>query len=155
MPDGNQPSRYVPSDSDPPPRGLMRRLMALSNALGLDRQERLDLAGMLLSRDVTSYKQLVHYDAVRLVDAMVGFGLVSAVKDLRDPCKRCGQRESATGPGGDCRACEAAWKAWTPPPEVAEVIEDAIFENAVQTPDVLAGIILRRLHEENYRVDRH
>lgn len=157
---------YVPSDSDPPPAGLMRRVFALCNALGLERDERIELAEMLLGRDIDSYKRLVHYDAVRLVDAMVGFGLVSALKDLRDPCRICGERESATGKNGECRACRDAWAAWTAPPEVAEVIADALLASGSfleeltdagrkEQAAIVAQQIAEALHAANYRIDHH
>lgn len=165
---------YVPSDSDPPPEGLRKRAFALANNIGLDRAERLELAEMLLQRDVTSWKHLVHYDVVRLVDAMVGVGLVAVLKDVRDPCRTCGQRESATGKNGQCKSCRDAWEAWTPPPDAADVVMDAVAgaltRLAVGTSmtdqqvaemamaileDGLGDKVLRALHENGYRTEHN
>lgn len=165
---------YVPSDSDPPPEGLRKRMFALANNIGLDRGERLELAEMLLGRDVTSWKHLVHYDAVRLVDAMVGVGLVAVLKDVRDPCRTCGQRESATGKNGQCTSCRRAWEAWTAPPEASEIVTDAIA-TAIMATATAAGLtdaqvtevvmalaehetgskVLAELHKQSYRVERN
>lgn len=165
---------YLPSDTDPPPPKLLKRAFALANALGIDRAERLELTEMLLGRDVTSWKQLVHYDVVRMVDAMVGVGLVSILKDVRDPCRTCGQRESATGKNGQCTACRKAWEAWTPPPEISEVVMDTVagalvrlaanldslddravadMAMAIMEDDLGAGV-LKALHDAGYSLTR-
>jgi len=151
----------------------MRRAFALANAIGLDRSERLELAEMLLGRDVTSWKQLVHYDVVRLVDAMVGTGLMAALKEVRDPCRTCGQRESATGKNGQCTSCRRAWEQWTPPPEASEVALDTVAGALMRAAD-RAGLtdqqvaelamaiaesdagasVLKALHDHGYHLGR-
>lgn len=49
---------------------------ALATECGLTRQDRIDLAEMLLKRDCVSWKSLSENEIGRLVDAMQGFAYV-------------------------------------------------------------------------------
>ena len=57
--------------------------MALCAENDLRREERIELAEMLLKRDVDSYKSLTEEEISRLVDALVGFELISTLLSLR------------------------------------------------------------------------
>ncbi|MGH9067754.1 MAG: hypothetical protein ACRD0J_09740 [Acidimicrobiales bacterium] len=49
-----------------------RLVMSLCGQVGLGREERIELAEILLSRDVQTYKGLNRHDAGRLIDALNG-----------------------------------------------------------------------------------
>ena len=55
----------------------LRKAMQYADRYGLDRDDRLHLAEVLLRRDVTSWKQLSEPDLVRLLDALEGFALIN------------------------------------------------------------------------------
>lgn len=50
--------------------------MERAKALGLTRDERIDLAQYLLRRDITSWTQLDEDQVLRLLDAIEGFELI-------------------------------------------------------------------------------
>ena len=54
-----------------------RKAMAYAKTYGLSRQDRLDLAEMILRRDVTSWKDLDEDQLTRMLDALEGFSLIS------------------------------------------------------------------------------
>jgi hypothetical protein len=51
----------------------------LSKEMGLTRDERIDLSQMILRRDVTSWKQLDDAQVTRMLEALEGYLLVSAL----------------------------------------------------------------------------
>lgn len=54
-----------------------RYLFALAGRYNLTRQERLELAELILRRDVRSWAYLSDQDAARLVDVLEGYALLS------------------------------------------------------------------------------
>lgn len=60
-----------------------RKAMHYASVYGLDRQDRLELAEMILRRDVTSWKDLTEPELIRILDALEGFGLVTHLRTSR------------------------------------------------------------------------
>ena len=58
-------------------------LMTLCTSLELAREDRLEIAEMLLARPVTTFRHLSAYEAQRLIDALNGFHLVWTVRQQR------------------------------------------------------------------------
>lgn len=57
----------------------------LAKEIGLTRSERMDLAEMLLRRDITSWKQLDDVQQCRILDALEGWMLIDVLLSLRPP----------------------------------------------------------------------
>jgi hypothetical protein len=53
--------------------------------IGLSRDERLEFSSYLLRRDITSWKQLDEAQVARLLDAIEGHELLTALFELRPP----------------------------------------------------------------------
>lgn len=65
------------SDDRVDPRVVkMRKALKYAHDFGLDRDDRLSLAEVLLRRDVASWKDLSEDQLVRLLDALEGYALV-------------------------------------------------------------------------------
>lgn len=60
-----------------------RKAMAYAKTYGLSRQDRLDLAEILLRRDVTSWKQLDDDQLTRLLDCLEGYALISHLRSVQ------------------------------------------------------------------------
>lgn len=60
-----------------------RKAMHYASLYGLTRQDRLDLAEMILRRDVASWKDLGEPELVRVLDALEGYGLVTHLLSSR------------------------------------------------------------------------
>ena len=77
-----------------------RKLMLLCDEIfGKDdraREERLQLAEYLLRRDIASFSQLEPHQVCRLLDALEGYELVTALKAMRPPA-------AFSGGGVPCR----------------------------------------------------
>lgn len=56
-----------------------RKLMMLVAEIGLTRDERIDLSQMILRRDITSWKDLDDTQVTRMLEALEGYLLVSAL----------------------------------------------------------------------------
>lgn len=73
----------VPADDeivpDPVPDTRRKRAFALADALHLTREERHELAEMLLKRDVASWGSLSNAEMGRMVDALEGYALTHAL----------------------------------------------------------------------------
>ena len=54
-----------------------RKLFVVADQLHLSREERIDLASMILRRHVSTWKELSDGQVVRLLDAMEGYALIS------------------------------------------------------------------------------
>lgn len=63
--------------SDTPELARRRKLYMLAKEVGLDRDDRLDLAEQVLYRDVESWKSLSDEEVLRLLDAIGGYILIS------------------------------------------------------------------------------
>lgn len=61
---------------------MRRKAMHYADLYGLERSERLEIAEMILRRDVTSFTQLDEAELQRVLDALEGFGLVAHVLQL-------------------------------------------------------------------------
>jgi hypothetical protein len=57
-----------------------RKLYLMAREVGLDRQDRLDLAEKLLWRDIETWKDLSEPEIGRLLDAMEGFELIQFLR---------------------------------------------------------------------------
>ena len=57
----------------------------LADELGFTRAERLELAEILLRRDISSWKQLNEAQYDRLLDAFEGWGLIGRLLGERQP----------------------------------------------------------------------
>lgn len=68
------------SDQSPQFRKLMT---LLRTEIGLTDDERIDLAQVILRRDITSYTQLDEVQIARLLDAAEGYEKISALLRLR------------------------------------------------------------------------
>lgn len=64
-------------DDGMPTDGFMRALQVRAKQCGLSREERLELAEVILRRDVTTWRGLTLREAQRLMDAMEGFGYIA------------------------------------------------------------------------------
>lgn len=60
-----------------------RKLMALSNEIGLTREERMEFSRALLWRDITSWSQLDDDQVVRLLDALEGYSKINWLLSVR------------------------------------------------------------------------
>lgn len=80
-------SAGVPTDK------MRKALHAMANELLLDRQDRLDLAEMMLSREVDSWGSFTFEDASKLLDAMNGYVYVRylRLRDREGVCDQCGK----------------------------------------------------------------
>ncbi len=56
-----------------------KKLMTYADAIGLTREERLEVASYQLRRDITSWSQLDHNQVLRLLDSLEGYQLVSEI----------------------------------------------------------------------------
>lgn len=56
-----------------------RKLMMLAKEMGLTRDERIELSQMILRRDITSWKQLDDDQVIRMLDALEGHLLITAL----------------------------------------------------------------------------
>lgn len=55
----------------------------LASTFRLDRQDRLDLASMIVGRDIGSWAQLTDPEWTRLTDALHGYALVNYLRTIR------------------------------------------------------------------------
>lgn len=62
---------------------LRKRAFALADEFGLDPDERVEIAEMLLKKDVYSWSTLKEEDFQRLVDALEGARLLGVLKRMR------------------------------------------------------------------------
>jgi hypothetical protein len=67
-----------------PVSAVLRKTFAICSELGLDRDDRLELAAVVLNRAVGSWSDLDDADEVRLLDAVSGFVYVHYL--LRNKC---------------------------------------------------------------------
>ncbi len=51
----------------------LKKLFQLCDEVGLERRDRIELAQVILRRDVTSFKQLTEEQVCRLLDAVEGY----------------------------------------------------------------------------------
>jgi hypothetical protein len=71
------------SDTDPK-QVKLTKAMIYARTYGLTRDDRLELAEILLRRDVASWKDLDENQLVRLLDALEGFALVNHLRTTRN-----------------------------------------------------------------------
>lgn len=64
-------------ETDDGPIARRRKLFVYADALGMSREERIDLAEYVLRRDITSWKQLDDAQVLRLLDCYEGHALIS------------------------------------------------------------------------------
>ena len=57
-----------------------KKLFVMAAQLGLLRDERIELASMILRRDMTSWKDLTDEQVIRLLDAMEGYAFITYMK---------------------------------------------------------------------------
>ena len=81
---GNR-ARSVPAVGDPneAPEARRRKVYMLAKRLGMTRQDRIELAEVLLWKDVPSWSKLDDTDIGRLLDAFEGYALVNALLGQR------------------------------------------------------------------------
>jgi hypothetical protein len=60
-----------------------RKLFHLADLVGLSREERIELAQIMLRRDITSWKQLDDDQIVRMLDALEGYEKVKFLLESR------------------------------------------------------------------------
>jgi len=82
----NGRNRHFVAAEDLPDRTLLSPLqltglMSACTALDLTRADRLELAQILLGRDVESFKYLTAYEAQRLADALNGYSYVWTIRN--------------------------------------------------------------------------
>lgn len=65
--------------------GMRRLAFVLASEAGLTRDDRLDLAEVLLRRDVGSWKELDVDDLARLLDALKGYQFIAHLSRTRPP----------------------------------------------------------------------
>lgn len=63
-----------------PTEKMRRAMFAMANDLGLERQDRIDLAEMILERDCTTWGDLSFEEASKLLTAMNGYVLIRHLK---------------------------------------------------------------------------
>ncbi len=71
----------MPSDGSQSPR--RRKMFAVAGEIGLTDAEQIELAQYLLRRDITSRKDLSEEQVARMLDALEGYELVSALLAMR------------------------------------------------------------------------
>lgn len=64
-------------ETDDGPLARRRKLFVYADALGMSREERIDLAEFVLRRDITSWKQLDDTQVLRLLDCFEGHALIT------------------------------------------------------------------------------
>lgn len=64
---------------------LDRHLRASADRAGLSREERIELAEMMLKRDIVSWSSLTRDEQRRMLDACEGWRYISALHLLRSP----------------------------------------------------------------------
>lgn len=75
------------SENGGPQSAQRKKAYALSREIGLTRAERIDLASYVLRRDVESWDALSEVQIVRILDALDGFVLVTALFSARAPAQ--------------------------------------------------------------------
>jgi hypothetical protein len=70
-------------ESGASPEAKRRKLWVLAHEIGLNRDDRLELASMILRRDILSWKHLEPEQLHRMLDALEGFQLISELKRQR------------------------------------------------------------------------
>jgi len=75
-------------DQAPLSNGQRRSLFAMTDALQMDRMERLEFSEQLLQKDIGSWKYLTAHDASRLIDALNGYVYVSHILSEKPPTDR-------------------------------------------------------------------
>jgi hypothetical protein len=70
MPEGGQSPRQ-------------RKMFVLASEIGLTQPERIELAQYLLRRDIRSWKDLDEAQVCRILDALEGYQLITALRELR------------------------------------------------------------------------
>ena len=55
------------------PAAKRKKMFALADSIGLERDERIELSKAILWRDITSWKHLSDEQVVRILDALEGF----------------------------------------------------------------------------------
>jgi len=69
-------------EADPAER-RRRKLYVLSDELGLTREDRIDLASMLLRRTMASWSELDEDQVIRILDALEGHQLLTELEKTR------------------------------------------------------------------------
>jgi hypothetical protein len=65
------------------PASRRRKLFVRCEEVGLNRDERIELACYLLRRDITSFKQLDDHQVCRMLDALEGYELIDQLLAMR------------------------------------------------------------------------
>lgn len=64
-------------EDERPSRGMVQRILILSEQCGLDRSDRMDLAGVLFGREFGSWNELTAIEAKAVATALQGFAFVA------------------------------------------------------------------------------
>ena len=75
----------VASETVGPAEARRRKAYMLAKEIGLSREDRVDLASMLLRRSVASWKELDEAQIIRLLDALEGSQLIGHLIETRSP----------------------------------------------------------------------
>jgi hypothetical protein len=59
------------------PAARRRKLFALADSIGLDREERIEISRAILWRDITSWSNLTPEQVDRMLDALEGYSKIS------------------------------------------------------------------------------
>ncbi len=78
-----------------------RKLFAIADDIGLLRAERIELAQFLLRRDVHSWKDLTEEQVARMLDALEGYELVTALLGMRSGAEESEDSLVAQASGAD------------------------------------------------------
>jgi len=78
------------------PSAKRRKLFALADEIGLDREERLEISRAILWRDITSWSSLTEDQVVRMLDALEGYEKVTWT--LRNRAVQGRPRDTETAP---------------------------------------------------------
>lgn len=81
------------------PEQRRRKLFVLANQIGLDRDERIEIAKVILWRDIVSWRTLTDEQVDRMLDVLEGFLVVNWT--LRNRAVPPSQRDTRPLPGPD------------------------------------------------------
>ena len=76
---------YYPAVDEQRRTRMLVKALDMAKRIGIDREDRIGLAEMILRRDVPSWKALSEEELTRVLDALEGYVLIAHVVGERQP----------------------------------------------------------------------